>query len=340
MRLWFLVQLLEAAWPEDEYYAPVPNQQEFIDIRQRYVPDPPLPDRETYFNPYLIDLDLEMPRSRAHQCAIPSYYPSPTKYDEPRNGTDQAICWSLMVPSLVCESCCSQTEATIKKQGNCWDYVPAPNWVPAGKIEEYCCKGKLKPDFAANKAAVIKMSEAEGVRPPTCYDHESEMDLARNPYYWPDTPRSCFEPILGLSCEACCFDPDTHPVQWSSYNRENVKKSKCWSHDIMKSTMGPAFDTTQPYDKWTKCCQDYMCDASISVTTCLIMPFVPYIALGFFLLVVVLCAVFEWALIGNKLCFRNPPKDEDPFAFVNNAATEAKRASTKSAGQVAPAQTE
>merc|ERR1711937_757171 len=40
-------------------------------------------------------------------------------------------------------------------------------------------------------------------------------------------------------------------------------------------------------------------------------------ALTFFLTVVAACAIFEWALIGNKLCFKNPPQDDDPFATMN-----------------------
>merc|ERR1719240_2452335 len=80
-------------------------------------------------------------------------------------------------------------------------------------------------------------------------------------------------------------------------------------------------------DKWQKCCMDSGCDPASNLHVCIIMPFTPYLALLFFMSVVGCCAVFEWALIGNKLCFKNPPKDEDPFALVSGAA-EAARKST------------
>merc|ERR1719506_53268 len=43
----------------------------------------------------------------------------------------------------------------------------------------------------------------------------------------------------------------------------------------------------------------------------------PFLAILFFMTVVAACAIFEWALIGNKLCFKNPPQDDDPFATMN-----------------------
>jgi hypothetical protein len=168
------------------------------------------------------------------------------------------------------------------------------------------------------------MSEAEEVRYPECREYGSDWDKNRNPNPRFKGLRSCFMPHIGLSCEACCFNPDAHPVQWTSNYMEKVKENHCWNSDRLEPVLGGYATVLSPWDKWRFCCQPYGCAPDMDVYVCRFLPWLPYYAVLFFMCVVGACAIFEWALIGNKLCFKNPPQDEDPFALVSGAAEDAK----------------
>jgi hypothetical protein len=311
--------LAEGAWPEDSYYAPVTGTTSTG--LSDGVPDP---DKPANYNPYLIDFKLPMPQSVSHLCTAAST-------DGPTPGTDQLQCWgnadadgvpqeeSIRLAGYNCESCCADGGE------ECFDYLyTVPKFVVTAHVKEYCCKGRLKPDFTALHARTVAMSEAEGVRPPECREYMSDWDKGRNP--WKKGERSCFMPHIGASCETCCYNPDAHPVQWISDYQERVKENYCWNSDRLEPTIGPLASVLTPFQKWQKCCQDSGCDPAVTVLVCRTLPYVPYLALLFFMTVVAGCAIFEWALIGNKLCFKNPPQDEDPFALVGNAAEAAKDA--------------
>jgi hypothetical protein len=227
---------------------------------------------------------------------------------------------SIRLAGYNCENCCADGGE------ECFDYLyTIPRFVTRAVTKDYCCKGRLKPDFAALQARTEAMSEAEDVRVPQCREYNSDWDKNRNPN--PDYKgfRSCFMPHLGMSCEACCYNPDAHPVQWVSNYHEKVKENLCWNSDRLEPTLGVYATAFTPFEKWQKCCQDSGCDPAVHVWVCLAMPWTPYMALLFFMSVVGCCAIFEWALIGNKLCFKNPPRDEDPFALTSNAAEEARK---------------
>jgi hypothetical protein len=306
----------EGAWPEDSFYTPVTgtNQAGLSDGK-------PDPDRPAHYNPYISDLGLPMP-SVPYLCTAPGI-----------TGTDQLICWgnadsdgvpqeeSIRLAGYNCENCCADGAE------ECFDYLyTVPRFVTRSTIKDYCCKGKLKPDFETLKSRTLAMSAAEEVRPPECREYGGEFDLNRNPN--PDFKglRSCFMPHLGLSCEACCYNPDAHPVQWTSDYMEKVKENHCWNTDRLEATLGVYVTALTPYDKWQKCCQDSGCDPAVHVWICIWLWAIPYAVILFFACIVAGCAIFEWALIGNKLCFKNPPQDQDPFALVNNAAEGAKEA--------------
>jgi hypothetical protein len=320
-----LTLLADAAWPEDNYYTPAtgtgPNGES---------DGKPHPDKPANYNPYLIDLELPMP-SVAYLCTAPG--PDVMDPESRVKGTDQLACWgnadedgvpteeSIRLAGYNCENCCQDGAE------ECFDYLyTIPKFVTRAVTKDYCCKGKLKPDFEALKARTLVMSEAEGVRPPECRDYMSMDDMNRHPDLELKGLRSCWMPHVGMSCEACCYNPDAHPVRWDSNYQEKVKENFCFNSDALEPTLGAYANILTPFQKWQKCCQDSGCDPAVHIWVCLVLPWTPYIALLFFMTVVLCCAIFEWALIGNKLCFKNPPKDEDPFALTSNAADAAKDA--------------
>jgi hypothetical protein len=308
--LWATYFIVDGAWPEDNYYTPVTGTN--LIGQSNGQPDP---EKPAHYNPFISDLNLPMPTSVQHLCTAPGI-----------SGTDQLTCWgnadadgvpqeeSIRLAGYNCENTCGQTEQPSPD----FDYLfTIPTFVKRKQQFDYCCKGKLQPDWEALKARTLAMSAAENVRPPECREYGGDFDLARNPNPEYKRVRSCFMNHLGMSCEACCYNPDAHPVQWTSNYKDKVKENYCWNSDVFEATLGHYATALTPFDKWQKCCQDSGCDPAVHVWVCLALPWVPMMALTFFLTVVGACAIFEWALIGNKLCFKNPPQDDDPFATMN-----------------------
>lgn len=302
---------LPAAWAAIEFYRPVPG-------------------KGIEYNPYIIDHNLAPPASISPVCSTQS-----------ENHTDQPICWDPLI-GFTCEKCCFRDDKEIKKSGTCWAYVKAPLDVPSELIEDYCCKGRLKPDFDNLKQKTLALSDGDSVRPPMCARPGSDADTR------------CFAPTQGFPCESCCFNPETHPVSFASDKRQKVEDSPCWliedeSHPMARYVGLETAKGMSSYDLWLKCCLR-SCPPDMSESMCAIMPMVPYLAIAFFVFVTFLCYIFEFTLVNNKLCFANPPEDRDPFAnaIEEQQAEEAGvplqkkrgsmfgRASGRSSGRVAP----
>jgi hypothetical protein len=278
----------------------------------------PFPGEDPNRNPYIVDHKIPMPRSVNPVCGV----------------TDMQYCWDPRKGSgpnvgLTCEQCCFKTEQEIKLGGTCWPYVPVPEYIMANNTEEFCCKGQMRPDFNNLKEKVLAMSEDEGVRPPECPEPKSAAARERYKNLLGDPDYGCFVPQLGYDCEACCFNPATHPVVWGSNKVELVQKAACWRTSVLEPYVLKPMQENIPYDWWLECCMAD-CPPNWTPIVCAIMPYVHYMAILFFLTVVLICFIFEQALVRNLLCFANPPEDEDPMKLFGAAADSAQKATEES----------
>jgi hypothetical protein len=224
--------------------------------------------------------------------------------------TDQPGCWVLQDiekragrAPLSCHRCC------MKDDGSCWDYINIGQEVHSMGMtawelkrdgdgimqrKDYCCRGKLAPNMVDMHRKIIALSKAQ--------DEE----------YWPvcGTPgaddggtddSSCWDERWAIDnsagCEMCCYNPAYHPTPWNdASNNVKVSGNPCFKKGALKQ------DHESNYEAWRRCCMS-TCDANMSQMMCSIMPWIPWIALGAFMAVLILCCIFEWSMIEQKCCF-------------------------------------
>jgi len=277
-----------------------------------------------------------------------------------------------VVRGYTCEECCLKEvgDSEFFPEG-CFQFMDLPDWWdkealnPDLLFKDFCCKGKLMPNFDAQEQEVVRLSEEKEMRAPTCEKADEaekifEKALTASMVKKADgkmsaDPQAAYNQILvelgdtephaycwdwmeGYGCKACCFNAAKHPVSYYDDRSTFVTQNPCFQkkkrairlfdgktgkvqlfdeipNPLSYRLPGGSFENMSPYEIWEECCMRN-CPPNMELVVCAIMPYTPYILVGIFIMVIIVCAAVEKCLVNNYLCFK-PLEDGDAIEELN-----------------------
>jgi len=305
------------------------------------------------WNPYLFDLEIALDSSTQPVCGV----------------TDQEICWTTGINAArgyTCEECCLKEvgDSEFFPEG-CFPFMDLPEWWekealnPDLLFKDFCCKGKLMPNFDQMEQEVIQMSEDKEMRAPSCEkaneaekifektleasiitrpdgsmsaDPQAAYDEIENVLGSSEPQAYCFDYMEGYNCKACCLNSAKHPISYYDERVTFVEQNPCFQkkkkairlldkitgkmttfdeipNPLSDRLPAGSFQDMSPYEIWEECCMQ-LCAPNMELAVCAVMPYTPYILIGIFIIVIIVCAGVEKCLINNYLCFK-PLEDAD-----------------------------